>query len=197
MEIGNRRFHRHLLALLIVSTIGARASAAERWLQQSGYGLMFHYEAFQNHTPDSYNRAVDSFDVGRFVDDVQSTGCGHIIFVIGQHWGKYCAPNSAYEKLLGVKNGVWTSRRDLIMEIGQQLAERNIRLILYMTARAPMRHYRIIQAMGDTLPSINGRPAGPHVDPMSHPRKVKGFLRSENQAPNPVFLKNWGDVCGE
>ena len=41
----------------------------------------------------------------------------------------------------------------------------------------------MIQAMQDTLPSINGKPAGPKVDPMSHPRKVKGFLRSENQPP--------------
>ncbi|MFP6854449.1 MAG: hypothetical protein VB980_01595, partial [Opitutales bacterium] len=101
------------------------------------------------------------------------------------------------EKLLGVGNGVWTSKRDLIMEIGDALRKRKIKLIIYMTARAPMRHYKVIAAMGDTLPSINGKPVGPKVDPMSHPRKVPGFLRSENQAPNPTFLKNWGDVCGE
>ena len=158
---------------------------------------MFHYEAFKNHSTQSYNRAVDSFDVEKFASEVESTGAGHVIFVIGQHWGKYCAPNQAYEKLLGVTNGIWTSKRDLIMEIAQQLSKREIRLILYMTARAPMRHYKIIKAMRDTLPSINGKPTGPSVDPMSHPRKVKGFLRSENQAPNPHFLKNWADVCGE
>ena len=60
-----------------------------------------------------------------------------------------------------------------------------------------MRHYNVIKALGDTLPSINGKPAGPDIDPMSHPKRVKGFLRSENQPPNPTFLKNWGDVCGE
>ena len=47
-----------------------------------------------------------------------------------------------------------------------------------------MRHYQVIQAMQDTLPSINGKPTGPGIDPMSHPRKVKGFLRGENQPPN-------------
>ncbi|MFP6668205.1 MAG: alpha-L-fucosidase [Pirellulales bacterium] len=185
------------LPTLLFSVHDARALAKERWLQKSGFGLMFHYEAFKNHTSQSYNETVDSFDVDRFVRSVESTKAGYIIFVIGQHWGKYCAPNSAYENLLGVKNGVWTSRRDLIMEIGEQLAKRDIKLIIFMTARAPMRHYKIIKAMGDTLPSINGKPAGPGVDTMSHPRKVKGFRRSENQAPNPVFLKNWGDVCGE
>ena len=185
------------MLLLMVSASAAQAAEKERWLRKTGFGLMFHYEAFKNHNPKSYNKTVDSFDVIRFADAVKSTRCGHVIFVIGQHWGKYCAPNSAYEKLLGVKNGVWTSKRDLILEIGRELQKRGIRLIIYMTARAPMRHYEIIKAMGDTLPSINGKPAGPKVNPLSHPRKVKGFLRSENQAPNPVFLKNWGAVCGE
>ena len=185
------------LGLLVTCLMATSLSGQERWLAQSHYGLMFHYEAFKSHSSKSYNQAIDSFEVVRFAEAVESSGADYIIFVIGQHWGKYCAPNSAYEKLLGVSNGVWTSRRDLIMEIGQELAKRNIKLILYMTARAPMRHYKIIAAMGDTLPSINGKPAGPNVNPLSHPRKVKGFLRSENQPPNPTFLKNWGDVCGE
>lgn len=186
-----------LISILFHLVFCVQADSKERWLAKSGFGLMFHYEAFKNHTPQSYNETIDSFDVDEFVRSVESTKAGYIIFVIGQHWGRYCAPNSAYEKLLGVKNGVWTSRRDLIQEIAEQLARRDIKLIIYMTARAPMRHYEVIKAMGDTLPSINGKPAGPNVNPMSHPRKVKGFRRSENQAPNPGFLKNWGEVCGE
>ena len=175
----------------------AEERGGERWLKKSGYGLMFHYEAFRKHSAQSYNEAVDSFDVNRFVNAVADTNAGHVIFVIGQHWGRYCAPNSAYEKLLGVGNGVWTSKRDLILEIGEELAERDVRLIIYMTARAPMRHYEVIKAMNDTLRSINGKPAGPGVDPMSNARKIKGFRRSENQAPTAAFLKNWGEVCGE
>ncbi|MCP4847840.1 MAG: hypothetical protein GY899_07840 [Verrucomicrobiaceae bacterium] len=186
-----------LFPVLLSGILHGETRPKERWLKKSGYGLMFHYEAFKDHSPQSYNRAIESFDVESFSREVESTGAGHVIFVIGQHWGKYCAPNNAYEKLLGVKNGVWTSKRDLIKEIAEGLAKRDIKLIIYMTARAPMRHYKVIKAMADTLPSINGKPAGPGIDPMSHPRKVKGFRRSENQAPNPTFLKNWADVCGE
>ncbi len=175
----------------------AKGAGKKRWLKQTGFGLMFHYEVFTNHTSASYNKVVESFQVIPFADAVESTKAGYVIFAIGQHWGKYCAPNTAYERLLGVEAGVWTSRRDLIMEIARELERRDIRLILYMTARAPMRHYRIIKAMGDALPTINGKPAGPGVNTMSHPRKVKGFRRSENQAPPPTFLKNWGAVCGE
>ena len=101
------------ILLLMVSASAAQAAEKERWLRKTGFGLMFHYEAFKNHNPKSYNKTVDSFNVIRFADVVKSTRCGHVIFVIGQHWGKYCAPNSAYEKLLGVKNGEWTSKRDL------------------------------------------------------------------------------------
>ena len=115
----------------------------QRWMEQSRFGLMFHYEAFVDHSPESYNRTIESFDVKEFVQAVKSTQADYIIFVIGQHWGKYCAPNSTYEKLLGVENGVWTSKRDLIMEIGKELAERDVKLIIYMTARAPMRHYKV------------------------------------------------------
>lgn len=185
------------VVIVLIWIAAAPVSAQDRWLPKSGYGLMFHYEAFRKHSAESYNKAIDSFDVKRFGRDVADTGAGHVIFVVGQHWGRYCAPNRAYERRLGVGPGTWTSNRDLIMEIGRELQARNIRLILYMTARAPMRHYHIIKAMGDTLPTINGKPAGPKVNPLSHPRKLKGFRRSENQPPNPVFLKTWGDVCGE
>jgi hypothetical protein len=124
-----------ILFMLIFVGFNTRVCAQQRWLEKSGFGLMFHYEAFKNHNSESYNKAIDSFDVARFVAAVESTTANHIIFVVGQHWGKYCAPNSAYEKLLGVENGVWTSKRDLIMEIGQELKKRDIKLILYKSFR--------------------------------------------------------------
>lgn len=189
-----------LLVFVTVTSVSAtsvQAGEQDRWLAKSGFGLMFHYEAFKNHNAQSYNKAVNSFDVKRFADDVAATNAGHVIFVVGQHWGRYCAPNRAYEKRLGVGPGVWTSKRDLILEIGRELKKRDVRLILYMTARAPMRHYAIIKAMSDALPTINGKPAGPKVNPLSHPRKLKGFRRSENQAPPVAFMKTWGEVCGE
>jgi hypothetical protein len=197
------KIHIFLLSCILYAGIfhpqnnGICAEPFKPWLQSSRFGLMFHYECFKNHNSKDYNKAIDSFDVETFANAVESTKAGHVIFTVGQHWGKYCSPNATYEKLLGVKNGEWTSRRDLIMEIAEALDKRDIRLIIYMTARAPMRYYRVIEAMGDTLPTINGKPAGPKVNPMSHPRKLKGFRRSENQPPNPVFMKNWGDVCGE
>ena len=75
------------MLLLFLSALDASAAEKERWLRKTGFGLMFHYEAFRNHTSKSYNRTIDSFDVIRFADAVKSTRCGHVIFVVGQHWG--------------------------------------------------------------------------------------------------------------
>ena len=62
-----------LSVLLAGGGIMADEKQGERWLQKSGYGLMFHYEAFREHSAQSYNRAVDSFDVNGFVSAVKST----------------------------------------------------------------------------------------------------------------------------
>jgi len=35
---------------------------------------MFHYEVFTNHTAASFNKAIESFKVARFVDAVESCG---------------------------------------------------------------------------------------------------------------------------
>ena len=95
-----------MLITMLLLLCSAVHGEEERWLKKSGYGLMFHYQCFKNYNSEQYNKVINSFNVPKWADSVESTGAGHVIFVIGQHWGKYCAPNSVYEKLLGVKNGV-------------------------------------------------------------------------------------------
>ena len=48
------------LLFVITSSLGL---AKDRWMEQSRFGLMFHYEAFVDHSTESYNRTIDSFDV--------------------------------------------------------------------------------------------------------------------------------------
>ena len=55
-----------LLSALLAGVLQAEVPVKERWLRKSGYGLMFHYEAFKEHSAQSYNRAIESFDVDRF-----------------------------------------------------------------------------------------------------------------------------------
>lgn len=60
-----------------------KAIGNQRWMEQSLFVLMFHYEAFVDHSPESYNRTIESFDVKEFVKAVESTQADYIIFVIG------------------------------------------------------------------------------------------------------------------
>ena len=39
------------MLLLMVSASAAQAAEKERWLRKTGFGLMFHYEAFKTHNP--------------------------------------------------------------------------------------------------------------------------------------------------
>ena len=99
----------------------AEERGGERWLKKSGYGLMFHYEAFRKHSAQSYNEAVDSFDVNRFVNAVADTNAGHVVFVIGQHWGDTARPTMRMRSCWGLGTGFgprsaissWKSGRSL------------------------------------------------------------------------------------
>ena len=70
---------RGLLFILIFMGFNTRICAQQRWLEKSGFGLMFHYEAFKNHNSESYNKAIDSFDVARFGAVIESSKANHII----------------------------------------------------------------------------------------------------------------------
>ena len=79
-------YNKPILFLLAISIWCKAARGNQRWMEQSRFGLMFHYEAFVDHSPESYNRTIDSFDVQGFTHAVASTQADYIIFVIGQHW---------------------------------------------------------------------------------------------------------------
>ncbi len=105
--------------------------ASTEWLAKAGYGLMFHWTSQSVSAEGSnkpYKQAVNAFDVKKFVNMVDQTGAGYIIFTIG-HAEAYCpAPIKNWEKY----HPGMTTERDLIAEISDQLKTKNIRLICYM-----------------------------------------------------------------
>lgn len=109
--------------------IESRASA--EWLNDTGYGLMFHWTS-QSVQPDgsikTYQEAVTYFDVERFAEMVEKTGAGYVIFPIG-HAESYCpAPIKSWEKI----HPGHTTQRDLIEEIADALNAKGIQLICYI-----------------------------------------------------------------
>jgi hypothetical protein len=110
-----------------------RARASTEWLNKAGYGLMFHWTSQsigRDGTNKPFDQAVADFPLDRFVEMVESTGAGYVLFTVG-HAQPYCpAPLSSWEKYFPGK----TTKRDLIAEMAQALNAKGIKLMCYFPA---------------------------------------------------------------
>ena len=110
-----------------------KARASTDWLVKSGYGLMFHWtgQSKPRHGPaKTYADAVREFPVKDFVETIQETGAGHILFTVN-HAIPHCpAPIVSWEKY---HPGLTTSR-DLLGELAEALAKAHIRFLMYINS---------------------------------------------------------------
>ena len=96
------------------------------------YGIMVHFlshigarEGNKKLSPDAM---ADTFDVKKFADEAEKMGASWVIFPFGQNTGFYWSKNPYLEER--VPN--CCSRRDLIMELADELISRNMRFIAYL-----------------------------------------------------------------
>jgi hypothetical protein len=91
---------------------------------------MFHWTSQsigRDGTNKPFAQAVSDFPVDRFVEMVEATGAGYVLFTVG-HAQPYCpAPLSSWEKYFPGK----TTKRDLIAEMAQSLDAKGIKLMCY------------------------------------------------------------------
>jgi len=177
----------------------------KRWFGQARFGVFVHYLG----QGEEWNSRVDSFDVGRFADQIAKTKAGYVVFTLGQNSGYYCSPNATYEKYAGYKKSRRCSKRDLPMEIGDALAKRGIRLMLYLPSRSPQRDKQAMASLGD----VHERQPAPQEFTrkwsevirewsLRYGRKVSGwwFDGSYNTAgwddlSKPNNWNTWADAC--
>lgn len=100
------------------------------WFRDAKYGLMCQCGewAYPAHGPQKpWPKGVDQFDVPRFVELVAGTGAGYVVW--SATWATYFfpAPIRSIDEIMPGR----TSKRDLIGELADALAKKNIRLILY------------------------------------------------------------------
>jgi hypothetical protein len=100
------------------------------WLTDAKFGFMcqcgeWSYPPHGPHKP--WPEMVDKFDVKKYADLVDSTGSGYAIW--SATWATYFspAPIHAIDEIMPGR----TSKRDLIGDMADALAKRNIRLMLY------------------------------------------------------------------
>ena len=104
------------------------------WMVKGSYGVMVHWLA-PGPAPEKgpyirdLNRAVDAFDLDRFLHDFQRTGADWLIFTIGQNTSYYASPNATLDRLAGPGH---CSRRDLVLEIAERLKKVGKRFIAYL-----------------------------------------------------------------
>lgn len=99
-------------------------------LRDTGYGIGVHWTtatvpAKGNSLP--YEEAVNAFDVKSFVEQVVEMGAGHVLFTSTHSKHHICAPNPEIDRILKGR----TCKRDLLMEIADELLKANIKLIVY------------------------------------------------------------------
>jgi len=107
--------------------------AVTDWLVEAGYGLMLHWTSQsqpENGPHKSFAEAVNNFNVDEFIDLIEKTGAGYILFTVG-HAESYCpAPIKSWDEI----HPGMTTKRDLLMELADKLNKRGIKLLIYMNS---------------------------------------------------------------
>jgi len=106
------------------------------WFQHAGWGVFTHYLAPADMPAEVWQAQVDAFDVHALAEQLTSVGASYFFITIGQNSGHYCAPNAAYDEIVG-RVPSRLSRRDLVADLADALAARGIRLLVYLPSGAP------------------------------------------------------------
>lgn len=132
------------------------------WLRRAEYGFFFHFLYEKDDFPqsganlppsESWNRRVDDFDVRRFAAQLHELRAGFAWLTIGQNGGFVCSPNQTFDRIMGWDSASsHCSRRDLIAEFAEALAEYGIPLLVYTTMLAPMLDREVVRRL-QSMPS--------------------------------------------
>jgi hypothetical protein len=153
------------------------------WFHEARFGISHHLirEAFvpQSNTPvqeqwdpnkQTWSQFIDQFNVPEYAKQVNESGAKFIILTLNQNSGYYITPIAAYDKymrqagLLGNEPNPMTSRRDLPLEIMNELDKYGIKMILYHPSNPPNRahwkdqDFRVTSEVFHYTPGLNGVP---------------------------------------
>lgn len=113
------------------------------WFEQAKWGVFAHYLAIpasatggQNISVEDWNKQVDGFDVKGLAEQLEQCGAKYFFITLGQNSGFYISPNAVYDKLVG-RSPSRCSRRDVVMELAEELTARGVRLMVYLPSHAP------------------------------------------------------------
>jgi hypothetical protein len=100
------------------------------WLARCRFGIGLHWTAqtaLRNGAPQPFQRAVDSFNVTRLVEQMAYAGADYLLFTAAHALQMLPAPHPVIDKILPGR----TCERDLIAELADALAARDMPLLIY------------------------------------------------------------------
>lgn len=107
------------------------------WMVEEGlFGMMVHWIApgpapEKGERISDLNRAVDAFQLDRFIEQFEESGAAWLIFTIGQNTACYASPNATLDRLAETEH---CSRRDLALELAGEVHKLGKRFIAYLPA---------------------------------------------------------------
>ena len=107
-----------------------RLRASSKWLRDAKYGIMFQWGGwgYPQHGPKKpWPKMIDDFDVDAFARMADDTGAGYVIWSVTWCSYHFPAPIKAIDRIAPGH----TSQRDLVGDLADALAKRNIKLLLY------------------------------------------------------------------
>ena len=87
-------------------------------------------------TAEAWNQRVNSFDVVKLTQQLESVGAKYLFVTLGQNTGHYCSPNETYDTIVGIKPSK-CAKRDLISDLYDTLKPKGIKLLVYLPNSAP------------------------------------------------------------
>jgi len=164
------------------------------WLKSSTWGVSFNYDphAYENGAvldAAAWNQRINAFDVEGLVQQLEEVGAAYLMLTLGWNSGNYLAPNPVYDQYTGIRPSR-CSERDLISELGNQLKEKGIRLMVFIPSHPPL---------NDEEACLRLRWESPSRELSYFERKAK---RTERQLyeSNRVWeevLKSWSERFGD
>lgn len=135
---------------VIVGPVVARSGNPRTdWFRNAHYGVSHHFlPNYLNLSSDipqdekwqpgeSWDDFLSTFDVQAYAKAVSETGAGFVLLTMDQHAGYNLGPNKTHDAILDIEPGVRSAIRDLPLEMAQELAKYDIKLMLYMMGYAP------------------------------------------------------------
>ena len=104
--------------------------ASTGWLAKCRYGVGVHWTAQtvpRYGSPLPFQKAVDAFDVRKFVDQLTYAGADYLLFTAAHALQMLPAPHPVIDKILPGR----TCQRDLIVELADALAAKGVPLLVY------------------------------------------------------------------